>query len=291
MPVYSHSKLSTFEQCPQKYKFRYIDRIKPDYKRTIEAHLGSAVHNALEWLYKKVIAREELPSVEGVIQKYSEEWEKDFDIEMKIVNQDLTFKDYFNKGVEFLVSYYLAHKPFDDGTFELEKKIWISLDSERSSKIIGYIDRLVFNKEKNCYEVHDYKTANSLPTQEKMDEDRQLALYAIAVKEEFGKEKEVVLIWHYLAHNRKIVSRRTNEQLEELKKNILELIRKIESCESFEPAPSLLCKWCEFRSNCPAFKNGFQKDCEKKEESYEGFEKSKQTNLGNYPTVKKYLRD
>lgn len=28
MPVYSHSKLATYENCPQKYKLQYIDRIE-----------------------------------------------------------------------------------------------------------------------------------------------------------------------------------------------------------------------------------------------------------------------
>ena len=28
MPVYSHSRLESFENCPLKYKFRYIDGIK-----------------------------------------------------------------------------------------------------------------------------------------------------------------------------------------------------------------------------------------------------------------------
>lgn len=28
MPVYSHSRLQTYETCPQKYKLRYIDRIE-----------------------------------------------------------------------------------------------------------------------------------------------------------------------------------------------------------------------------------------------------------------------
>jgi len=29
MPVYSHSKFSTYETCPWQYKFRYIDQIRP----------------------------------------------------------------------------------------------------------------------------------------------------------------------------------------------------------------------------------------------------------------------
>ena len=32
--IYSHSKLSTFEQCKLKYKYRYIDKIKPDVEQT-----------------------------------------------------------------------------------------------------------------------------------------------------------------------------------------------------------------------------------------------------------------
>src|SRR5467141_2777455 len=32
VPSFSHSKLTTFQQCPQKYKFRYIDEIPPPYE-------------------------------------------------------------------------------------------------------------------------------------------------------------------------------------------------------------------------------------------------------------------
>ena len=35
---YSHSKLSTFEQCPIKFKYKYIDKIPVEFKKTIEAH-------------------------------------------------------------------------------------------------------------------------------------------------------------------------------------------------------------------------------------------------------------
>ncbi|MGH9578498.1 MAG: PD-(D/E)XK nuclease family protein, partial [Terriglobales bacterium] len=50
MPIYSHSRLSTFEQCPQRYKFQYLDRLTPDFE-SIEAFLGSRVHDTLEKLY------------------------------------------------------------------------------------------------------------------------------------------------------------------------------------------------------------------------------------------------
>ena len=73
-----------------------------------------------------------------------------------------------------------------------------------------------------------------MPTQETIDKDRQLALYSIAIKELFGHDKEVVLVWHYLAHNKRIESRRTNEQLQQLKQDVLTLIDKIESTETLD---------------------------------------------------------
>ena len=70
------------------------------------------------------------------------------------------------------------------------------------------------------YEIHDYKTGNSLPSRERFEQDRQLALYSYAIKRTYGFDKEVKLIWHYLAYNKEIHSTRTNEQLEKKQWNI-----------------------------------------------------------------------
>lgn len=285
MAIYSHSKLSTFEQCPQKYKFKYIDKIKPLIEKTVEAHLGSSVHSALEWLYNSVKENKtRIPSVDEVLEKYIEEWEKDFSKDILVVKRNMTHSDYFNKGIQFLVNYFTMHHPFSDGTIECEKEIIIELDDK--TKIRGFIDRLVHNIEKEIYEIHDYKTANTLPTQEKMDEDRQLALYSIAIKEIYGKDKEVILTWHYLAHNQKIISKRTNEQLEKLKKETIELIKKIESTTNFYPNPSMLCNWCEYKDICPAFNPKISKEV-----SFVKLAEKEQTSLDKFPTTKKYIVD
>ena len=121
MVIYSHSRLSTFEQCPFKFKLRYIDEIVPEIETSIEAHLGSAVHNTLEWLYLQ-IKKNIIPTIEDVIVYYSDNWVKIYRKGTVIVRKNLTEKDYFNKGVKFLLDYYMKHRPFNDGTLELEKK-------------------------------------------------------------------------------------------------------------------------------------------------------------------------
>ncbi|MBS3084625.1 PD-(D/E)XK nuclease family protein [Candidatus Pacearchaeota archaeon] len=258
MTLYSHSRISAFEQCRYQYKLKYLDKIPSPVKKTVEAHLGECVHDALEWLYKNVLQKH-VPEMDELIEKYSLVWQEKYTGEIVIVN-NLSKQDYFNKGIKFLVDYYAKHHPFDDGTLETEKKVWINLEKNFPHKVIGYIDRLVYNKEKNEYEIHDYKTANTLPDRKKFENDRQLALYSIAIKETYGQEKPVVLVWHYLNYNLKIISKRTNEQLENLKKEIVRQINEIESAKEFPPNKSVLCNWCEYKQYCKAWGNSIPKE-------------------------------
>ena len=251
MVIYSHSRLSTFEQCPFKFKLQYIDKIKPDVKESIEAFLGKKVHDTLQWIYEQVSNR--ILKLDEVLQHYVTNWNKGFDNEIRIVKQEFDAEHYFNQGIKFLLDYFLKHSPFEDNTIATEKRIIINLDQQGKYKIQGYIDRLVHHKDTNIFEIHDYKTNGFLKSQEELDKDRQLALYSIGVKELFEQANDVHLIWHFLAFNQKIISKRTDEQLDQLKQDIIELINKIESTTEFTPNPSMLCKWCEFRGYCPLF--------------------------------------
>lgn len=278
MERFSHSKISSFEQCPQKYKFRYIDKIKPKIEKSIEVHLGSCVHHSLEWLYLSV-KEGKIPTLEDLIVIYSERWQEKYKPEYLIVRKELTAKDYFNKGVEFIVNYYLQNQPFSDNTLEVEKEIVITL-GEEEYKIWGFIDRLAYNLETGEYEVHDYKTANSLPSKERIESDRQLALYSIAVKQIFGNDKEVKLIWHFLAYNKKIEIKKTDEEIEKVKEKTISAIKEIISAKEFPPKKSRLCDWCEFKDICPAWGNSLEKQREKEKE-----------NIENYPFLKKFIKE
>ena len=250
MVVYSHSKIKTFEQCPLKYKYRYIDKIKIETK-SIEALLGFAVHAVLENLYNQV-KDNKVPSIEDIIKIYSGIWEENYNEKIVIVSEIKDQKFYFNLGLQFLIDYYLKHQPFGDNTLETEKKVIFEI--EKGIWFIGYIDRLVHNLEKDEYEIHDYKTSNSAPSWEDIENDRQLALYSLAIKKIF-KDKDICLIWHYLAHDKKICIRKTDAQLEELKKEFLDLIKKVELAKEFPAQPSRLCDWCEYKNICNGWKN------------------------------------
>ena len=95
------------------------------------------------------------------------------------------------------------------------------------------------------------KTNKNLKSQWEVDEDRQLAMYSLWVREKFSDCKGVKLIWYFLAHNTELVSERTDEQLSKLKVEIEGNIKEIEACENFSTNKTPLCNWCAFKSMCP----------------------------------------
>lgn len=252
MAVYSHSRISTFEQCPLRFKFEYIDEAETDVEATAEAFLGSRVHETLEKLYKDLKFQKH-NTLQELLDFYHDEWEKSWNENIKIVRAGYGEENFKKMGKQFITDYYNRYKPFDQAkTIGLEMKIILKLDAEEKYVLQGFIDRLASPGD-GIYEIHDYKTSNSLPTQDHVDTDRQLALYSMAIREMFKDCKKVILIWHYLAFDKEIRSERSEEQLEELKKEIMSAIDQIESAKEFSPKESTLCQWCDYMSICPRF--------------------------------------
>jgi putative RecB family exonuclease len=250
MVLYSHSRLSTFEQCPLKFKFRYIDKLEPEIKQSIEGFLGNKVHDSLEFIYREA-CKGRTVELDELIEFYIQVWNKEYTNEIKVIKEELNAEHYFEKGVKFLIDYFTENYPFKDNTIAVEKQIIIDLDKENPGKykLQGFIDRLVHNKDTNIFEIHDYKTGQ-IKTQEDLDKDRQLALYSLGIRESFPEAADIHLIWHFLDLNKKMSSRRTLEELNQLKQEIINLINKIESTSDFQANPGNLCKWCEFQGYC-----------------------------------------
>lgn len=252
MPVYSNSKLTTYENCPRQYKLRYIDRVElPDGGEGIEVFLGKRVHESLEKLHKELILTK-LNSLDELLKYYHSEWEKNWHKNVLIVKKGFTKHHYKTTGEEAISNYYTRHHPFNQSkTLATEQMLSFKIDGYT---IRGFIDRLS-HKGKGFYEIHDYKTSGSLPSQDKLDSDRQLALYQIGIKEKFRDAKDISLIWHYLVFDKEFTSARTDAQLRDLKKEIISLIKAIEKDKRFEPTESNLCGWCEYPEYCPARKH------------------------------------
>jgi putative RecB family exonuclease len=253
MPTYSHSQLSTYETCPQQYKLAYIDRIEVE-TESIEAFMGSRVHDALEKLYRDLKVTK-LNTLEELLGFYHQSWEKNWNDMVQIIRKEYSAEDYRRLGEKCISDYYKRYYPFDQGrTLGLEENIYFSLEEEKGYWIRGFIDRLTLI-DNSILEIHDYKTSNRLPTRGDVNSDRQLAFYQMGVEGKWKDIREIRLIWHYLSFDTEIQSSRTPEELHQLRQATLELIQKIEADRKFLPKEGPLCDWCDYQGICPRRKH------------------------------------
>ncbi len=248
MPIYSHSRINTYENCPLQYKLQYIDRIPSD-EEGIEAFMGSRVHETLEKLYKDNI-HGKINTIDELIEFYNKKWDNEWKDNITITKEHMSADDYRQAGEKAIRGYYKQYHPFNQAqTLWTEKRINFDLGDE-NYKLIGYIDRVDKTPEDKL-EIHDYKASGSLPPQTKFDMDRQLALYQIAIQDLFPDNKNIELVWHYVLFDTEFRSSRTQEQLDELKAEIRALIDTIESDHEFLPKETPLCNWCGYWEYCP----------------------------------------
>jgi putative RecB family exonuclease len=248
--VYSHSRLSSFENCPRQFFYRYVEKVPVD-TESIEAFLGKRVHEVLERL-NRFVAQGMVPSLDKVIERFRTLWNGRFQPErVRIVRGEVSQDDYRALGERCLTNHYRRNYPFDEGeSLGIEQHVTFPLDADGRYRMRGIVDRIVRARD-GAVEIHDYKTGRWVPTQNDLDQDRQLALYQIGVERSYDANA-VRLVWHYLQRDQVRTSTRTAEQLAALRDTTMQLIDRIEAESDFDPNPSTLCSWCEFRDRCPA---------------------------------------
>lgn len=252
MLVYSHSKLETFEKCALRFRFKYIDKIEKPDEQGVEAFLGKRVHESLQRLYKD-LSRGQAHPLDEILKFYREDWRRQWASGIKIVRRGMTERDYLIYGETCLTNYYRRHSPFAESeTLSTEEHFQFPLDEKGLYAMQGYIDRVGRRKD-GTYEIHDYKTSRTLPTQETVNSDRQLSLYQIALQKARPEAHSVELFWHYLGHDRTLRSTRQPKELTQLCETTVKLIEHIERRKRFEPHKSPLCDWCEYKPECPVW--------------------------------------
>lgn len=253
MPLYSHSQLSVYEECPLKYKLHYRDKIKRDIEG-VEGFLGTMVHEVLKKCYDD-IRLTRLNTLDDLLAYYQKVWQQNWHDSILITKPELTPQHYQALGKKLIQSYYDRYAPFSsDITIATEMRLNFPLDAQGKYKLTGFIDRLARTEDDICV-IHDYKTSAHLPSQAELDHDRQLGLYQIGIQHRWPDIQSVRLVWHYLAFDREFVSSRSDAAISKLVDETTRLIDEIASAQDFPPRESALCRWCEYPDLCPLRKH------------------------------------
>jgi len=127
MTVYSHSRLSCYEQCPQKFKLQYIDRVETEVEESVEAFLGVRVHEVLEKLYRD-LQFQKMDSLDELLVFLRDSWKENWSDDIVIVKDEYNQENYLRMGEKYISDYYKRYHPFDQGrTIALEERIPINL--------------------------------------------------------------------------------------------------------------------------------------------------------------------
>jgi putative RecB family exonuclease len=245
MASYSPSKLAQYLQCPLKYRFQYMDGIKKE-SESVEAFMGSRVHEALERVLKLKRDFGKEPTYELAEEVFCRTWDEKFHPAVVIREPDVTPEDYKRRGLMMLRNYYDIDSIHDFGEIlDLERRLDFRIGEH---SLNGIVDRL--QREGGRLHIIDYKTSKGQMTQDQADRDEQLAIYELGLRQLYPDAEEIELHWYMLAHKEVVTSVRDAEARRRLEDRISRLIEEIENATDFRPTEGTLCGWCDYAEEC-----------------------------------------
>jgi RecB family exonuclease len=244
---FSFSRIKTFHQCPTRYRYRYLKGLKEAF-RSIESHLGSVIHDVLEWLYDE---RENgsSPSLAAALEFLTDRWSAGLGDEVTVIRCSDRVDDYLVTAREML-------ERFHRGAFQRDRSQTIALEQRMSYRLsetivfTGFADRIGRTDTGRLFVV-DYKTSKKEGDPTEFSEGLQAPLYAACAMERHD-EGEALAGYHYLRHDRTRWQMIDAARAEQLLDRFHQLASSAQQATEFEPRPGILCAWCGFNTVCPA---------------------------------------
>ncbi|HWD02634.1 MAG TPA: PD-(D/E)XK nuclease family protein [Amycolatopsis sp.] len=250
----SPARLSTFDDCPRRYRLTYLDRPTP--QRTgpwAHSTLGAVVHNALRALF-------DLPAAKRTAQRamalVGEHW------------KDGGFADAeqaarYRARARCWVGDYVEDHDVSDDPVGLER--WISAPVSTTGGaptfiIEGRADRI--DRRDGELVIVDYKTGRREPDEFEARASQALAMYAVASARTLRMPCTKVEL-HHLPSGTVAAAEHTTDSLrrhlQRAEQTAADLRLATDTLDAgadgdtlFPARPERRCSWCDFRPSCPA---------------------------------------
>lgn len=255
----SFAHIVTYLECPKRYAYRYRDGLTEPL--SWQASFGTSLHNTLYRFTKEVQGDRlwsSLSDAQGVPRQtslFGDAGPSPPPVERLL---ELLDSSWVNVGYPEAQAMYAAkaealtllRRWYGDHAAELQQTVAVELPFRLSLgevEIQGRMDRI--DRRDGELMVVDYKSG-SLRTQEEVDGDRQLGMYALVLHEMLGLDS-VRLGLYFLRDDLMLETRRDTQACAQTRETIHHVARRV-SAERFDATPSLTaCSRCPFRSLCP----------------------------------------
>jgi DNA helicase-2/ATP-dependent DNA helicase PcrA len=234
----SYSAIQSFRECPLHYKLRYILRLPSPARAPLS--LGNSVHLALRDFYR--LGKDE-QTEKTLLELLDKNWilegyaSRKHEAEAK-EKAGLFLGDYLRSELHAQAKPLYLEQPF---VFRVGQTL----------KIGGKIDR-VDDVGNGVLEIIDYKTGANVPTQKEIDIDLQMTIYALAATDKGVLDTpidKVRLTFYFFDTQSRITTVRTQEALEEARRELLAIRDEIEKSD-FACTGGRTCENCEFKMLC-----------------------------------------
>lgn len=232
----SASSTKTYQQCPRRYKYNYLDH----FPKKIWPHfiLGNFCHKALEVFHRSYLTSPTPKSGYGKLMKEAfEAARKEANTTREIEDEAfILLKDYLDT---------LSKGPMPQ-VRDVEVPFEFNLDG--NTIIRGFIDRIDGLKD-GRFRIVDYKTTKNA----RYLEPFQLNLYGLWLRKEYPDLKDFDASYVLLRHKSKTKDYTFNlKDLDRAHKELLNYANKIKAEVAWNTNPSPLCKYCDFYELCDA---------------------------------------
>ena len=242
----SPSSVNDYNNCPQLYKYRSIDRLPQP--PSLDAERGTLVHTVLHDLFEK-IASERTPA--SAIELLPSRWAAQLEAKPELVEMVSNEKEWLDRASALLTTYFTLEQPT---TFEAtHREMHLENDFEENVYLHGYVDRLDIAATGEV-RIVDYKTGKAPKPGWEEKALFQLRVYALLYWKSTGVLPRLLQLI-YLGDGKLVKSNPTLADLESAEKflhraadDIFTSIQK----NYWPPKPSRLCDWCFFKTICPA---------------------------------------
>jgi DNA helicase II / ATP-dependent DNA helicase PcrA len=232
----SASGLKKYQDCPLQFRFSYILKIPEPPGASPAAAKGTTVHSVIEHLDPALPAETQVPVL---LEQF---WTPDqFESRTQSEQDKVSARE--------LVETYLAWQAKNTNTIvEAEKEFSFTFAGR---EIHGFIDRIE-RTPSDGYVVIDFKSGSSKSsgiTKKNLPDNIQLNLYALAIKEMYGKLPERATLL-YLKDNNPIDYQPTEASIVAFAENLEQMIAMILAGE-FPAQPDFMrCGWCPYGDLC-----------------------------------------
>lgn len=251
---FSYSRMDLYRTCPMRFKFRYVDKIKEKPKGFF--FFGSAIHSALEFLYKG--DSPVFPSIDEVCSAFMEFWlSKPFQLQgFRSAEESARKRD---EGLAMLREYYRINEKEFKRAFLTERIFKFEIDGLLVTAISDRIDYLGNGK----ILITDYKTGKDIrrtPSQlymyQKIAEANPELPELLAQKLGQKEEKLTIsqMLYYHVPTNKKyFFERASDNEIKTFWDGALKTAEEMRA-EKYDPTPSEhACRWCDYKQYCPIY--------------------------------------